>query len=126
MYWRGFITSLSPLSVRAQCIVAATTVFGAVHVLFSTSRLALALRLHRFARLTISCRLRMVGSYCFAAAPQAFIARKRDGMMRNLLANMITAANAGWPPQFRIRGPRHRPGEAAFYRWVSRLMTPRS
>jgi len=31
-------------------------------------------------------------------------------------ANQITAANAGWPLQFRIRGSRHWPGVAEFYR----------
>jgi hypothetical protein len=31
--------------------------------------------------------------------------------------NKITPANAGWCPQFRFRGPRHRPGVAEFWRW---------
>jgi hypothetical protein len=33
-------------------------------------------------------------------------------------AHKITAANAGWPLQFRIRGSRHWPGVAEFYRWA--------
>jgi hypothetical protein len=32
--------------------------------------------------------------------------------------NQITAANAGWRTRLRIRGSRHRPGVAEFYRWV--------
>ena len=33
-----------------------------------------------------------------------------------MTTNKITAANAGWGTQFRIRGSRHRPGVAEFYR----------
>jgi hypothetical protein len=31
-------------------------------------------------------------------------------------ANKVTAANAGWPPQFRIRGSRRWSGVAEFWR----------
>jgi hypothetical protein len=34
--------------------------------------------------------------------------------MTILLPNKVTAANAGWTSQFRIRGQRHRPGMAEF------------
>jgi hypothetical protein len=33
-----------------------------------------------------------------------------------MMANKITAHNAGWPLQFRFRGSRHRPGVCEFWR----------
>src|SRR5688572_19809819 len=89
-FWLAFVTNSSRRSCQAQFGEVVTTAFGVVRVLFSMSRWDLVLRLRRFARRTISCHLRTVGSSCFAMPRQAFIARRRDGMMRNSLANQIT------------------------------------
>jgi hypothetical protein len=66
----------------------------------------------------------------FGPKEQFALKGQRDGGLKNgpaceiwefsvemiLMANKITAANAGWPLQFRIRGSRRWPGVAEFCR----------